>query len=41
MAGNSGKVNAEAAAFFKQGNEHLNKKEYGAAIEAYTKATEL
>ncbi|WP_162510889.1 tetratricopeptide repeat protein [Treponema endosymbiont of Eucomonympha sp.] len=41
MAGNSGKLNAEAAAFFEQGNARYAQKEYGAAIEAYTKATEL
>ncbi|WP_187150904.1 tetratricopeptide repeat protein, partial [Treponema endosymbiont of Eucomonympha sp.] len=34
-------LNAEAAAFGAQGNERYAKKEYDAAIEAYTKATEL
>ncbi|WP_162505014.1 tetratricopeptide repeat protein [Treponema endosymbiont of Eucomonympha sp.] len=34
-------MNAEAAAFGAQGNERYAKKEYDAAIEAYTKATEL
>ncbi|WP_062328030.1 tetratricopeptide repeat protein [Treponema endosymbiont of Eucomonympha sp.] len=41
MAENSGKINAEAAAFLKQGKKHFDKKEYGAAIEAYTKAIGL
>jgi tetratricopeptide (TPR) repeat protein len=41
MAETDEKINAEAATFFKQGKEHNAHKRYGAAIEAYTKATEL
>jgi tetratricopeptide (TPR) repeat protein len=41
MAENGEKTNAEAAAFWERGNEHLNKKEYDAAIEAYTTAIRL
>ncbi|WP_162510712.1 tetratricopeptide repeat protein [Treponema endosymbiont of Eucomonympha sp.] len=41
MAETDEKINAEAAAFWERGNARYAQKEYGAAIEAYTKATEL
>jgi Tfp pilus assembly protein PilF len=41
MAETDEKINAEAAAFWAQGNERYAKKENDEAIEAYTKAIEL